>query len=121
MDLNNKSINDEGCSILAIALKRMTALNVLYLYKNQIGDNGIEHLSKALPKMKALNWLSLSYNQIGKKGLVSITNAVNNGIALKLLWLLNNSFSLNDNETKELEKAWKAKGKEMGEDGLVLE
>ena len=91
------------------------------MYNNQIGDNGIEHLSKALPKMKALNKLYLFNNQIGKKGLVSITNAVNNGIALKKLWLYYNSFSLNDNETKELEKAWKAKGKEMGRNGLRLE
>ena len=99
----------------------MIALKVLGLDNNQIGENGIEHLSKALPKMIALNMLSLANNQIGKKGLVSITNAVKNGIALKTLWLYDNSFSLNDNETKELEKAWKAKGKEMGFFGLWLE
>ena len=64
--------------------------------------------------------LDLSNNQIGKKGLVSITNAVNNGIALETLELYKNSFSLYDNETKELKKAWKAKGKRMGVNGLRL-
>ena len=37
------------------------------------------------------------------------------------LHLYKNSFSSNDNETKELKKAWKAKGKEMGRYGLWLE
>ena len=74
--LSFKSINDEGCSILAIALKRMTALNGLYLYNNQIGDNGIEHLSKALPKMKALNVLRLYNNQIGDNGIEHLSKAL---------------------------------------------
>ena len=67
LDLSSKSINDEGCILLAIALKRMTALNKLDLWNNQIGDNGIIHLSKALPKMTALKKLYLYGNQIGNE------------------------------------------------------
>ena len=119
--LSDNQIGDNGMIHLSKALPKMIALNVLNLQSNQIGDNGMIHLSKAVPMMIALNHLYLSSNQIGKKGLVSITNAVNNGIALETLHLCDNSFSLNDNEAKELEKAWKAKGKEMGVNGLWLE
>jgi Ran GTPase-activating protein (RanGAP) involved in mRNA processing and transport len=56
----------------------MTALERLYLSKNEIGDKGCEALAPALAQMTALKQLILEENEIGDKGKMMIREAWKN-------------------------------------------
>jgi serine/threonine protein kinase len=110
--LGDNNIGDEGCRTIAPALRTMTNLKNLYLYANNIGDDSFAILcSRVLPEI-SLEILHLYGNKIGNVGCQSLLELFNNGSLPSL-----NELSLwkNPNISSELEKVfkrdWKAKGK----------
>ena len=79
LELQNKSITDEGCRTIAPGLRTMPNLEWLYLWHNNIGDNGLASICRVLPEMVSLGILDLRDNNIGTVGCQSLLELVENG------------------------------------------
>jgi len=76
VNLNNKSIGDEGAKALANALRTNSTVTVLNLGDNSIGDEGAKALSNALLTNSTLTELDLSDSSIEDEGAKALADVL---------------------------------------------
>jgi hypothetical protein len=113
LDLNDKSITDEGCRTIAPALRTMPNLKDLWLHNNNIGDEGLAVLSNVVDAIPLLDVLYLSGNKIGYVGCQCLLELIENDslqslTILSLRW--NPNISSEELKTK-FKRVWRKKGK----------
>ena len=89
LELSDAAIGDAGVVALAPALRRLQALEVLFLQGNPLGDEGLAALVAPLPPAGALSlptgvltklkWLNLNSTQITDAGCAALTSALESG------------------------------------------
>ena len=97
--MNHTAIGDAGLVALAPALRRLPALESLYLYLNPLGDEGLAALVGPPPPagtppaggLKKLKWLDLDDTRVTDAGCAALAAALNSGAlpALRTLTLEN--------------------------------
>ncbi len=88
--LDPRGLGDAGCGALAAVLRVNTALQTLYLGRNQITDAGAGGIAAALRENKSLRTLCLHYNQITDAGAGELAAALRENTALQTLYLGSN-------------------------------
>ena len=89
LGLGGNPIGNQGVATLAAPLRKMPALNELYLHLCEIGDEGVASLVSNLGKddFKQLETFNLNYNKITDAGMVKIVAAIDAGGLPKMRYL----------------------------------
>jgi CheY-like chemotaxis protein len=72
LSLDNNSISDQGCQLVAASLQSMHSLSRLNLAFNQIGSRGITTLMKSLISCESITYLGLSGNIMKISGAIAM-------------------------------------------------
>ncbi|KAF9569512.1 hypothetical protein EC968_002599 [Mortierella alpina] len=105
LDLERRSLGDDGVRALSVALKTNATLATLNLSLNSIGDKGAQALSEALKTNSTLTTLNLKRNSIGDRGAQALSEALTTNSTLTTLALGDNS--IGDNGAQALSEALK--------------
>jgi Ran GTPase-activating protein (RanGAP) involved in mRNA processing and transport len=90
LKLSYNQLGDEGCKIIAPAIRRHQSLKILDLGFNQIGDIGCEAISLSLKDNSTLETLYLGGNLIREHGAKCLALAIKNDSKLSCLHLTAN-------------------------------
>jgi CheY-like chemotaxis protein len=72
LSLDNNTIGDQGCQLVAASLQTMQSLSRLNLGFNRIGCRGITSLMRSLVTCKAIRYLGLSGNNLRVSGAIAL-------------------------------------------------
>ena len=87
LNLQENVLSDEGCAILAEALRKnpRSSLRILDLSSNNIADDGVVALADMLQSNKTLDTLSLSNNVFGDSPMLFLADALKSNETLETL------------------------------------
>ena len=89
LGLHNTQIGEEEVTALALSLKNVTQLSVLYLSNNPLG-HGVSELAKHLHSVPHMKYLSLGDTQMGEEEVTALVHVLVYGPKLYSLWLYKN-------------------------------